>query len=345
LNQVSLRDSQVFPEKFPQICKRHRTLSNLQNGMIPVFRQPDFSSHVECFTPVYYVFPVLGHHHIMKEEERSMKTVFLAFVILFVSISAFAQGAKGLLRVGATAVAKGQLKIGETLVTRGGQELAPGVYRIAVEINSRNEAHFVLSPTVAEEAIPAAETALGKHTVGGAPPPGGPPPVSIPATIIKSDFVKGIPTSIEGKFGLESITPTEARLLFDSRQFAANAILGRSMESKTVDLTPTFLSIESPSECGSNCIEGFVRVTITNEGNSDATGKWNVVLREPRFYVGTVSDVPASGKAEVTSNTKLKLNCCAAVLDAEVHADFYNQGTVDANDSNNSKVFTVKLKE
>ncbi|HEY7161127.1 MAG TPA: hypothetical protein VH815_07700 [Acidobacteriota bacterium] len=172
------------------------------------------------------------------------------------------------------------------------------------------------------------------------------PQVIVGGTATKNLLVKGIASNLEGNFNVQNITPTEAVLSFNSKQFGANAVLGRSLNSKLVDLVPTFVSLEEPNDCGSDCFEGYVKVTIRNDGNSPAVGKWNVVIVDPQFYVGTVTDIPPSGEKTVTSATRLKLPCCnPAVLDAEVHADFYNNDAADSNDSNNMKRFTVKLKQ
>ncbi len=92
-------------------------------------------------------------------------------------------------------------------------------------------------------------------------------------------------------------------------------------------------------------MEAVVKVVINNEGNVTAAGKWNVLISDPRFFVGAVSDVPAGAERTVVSATKVKLTCCAPLtLQAEVRADFYNKNGGDSNAYNNSKSFNVKLK-
>ena len=172
------------------------------------------------------------------------------------------------------------------------------------------------------------------------------PQVFVGANVVKNLLVKGIASNLEGNFHIQNITPSEAVLNFNSKQFAANAVLGRSLNSKLVDLVPTFVSLEEANDCGSDCVEGYVKVTVRNDGNSSAVGKWNVIIVDPQFFVGSVEDIPPAGEKTITSAIRLKLPCCnPATLDAEVHADFYNTAAADSNDTNNTKRFVVKLKE
>ncbi len=166
------------------------------------------------------------------------------------------------------------------------------------------------------------------------------------ATIQKNLLVKGIASNIDGTFHIHNITPSEAVLSFTSKQFTSSAVLGRSLDSKLVDLVPVFMSLEESADCGADCVEGYVKVTVRNDGNTAALGKWNVTVLDPQFFVGTISDIPPAGEKTIVSASRMKLPCCnPAVLDAEVHSDFYNSTASDANDSNNSKRFTIKLKE
>jgi hypothetical protein len=271
---------------------------------------------------------------------------FLCFaLVLSLSASVFAAGGKKItkLTVGNTNVSQGTIKVGENLTTREGQKLNPGVYRVAVSLNSLGEAQFILTPfSVANPALqPGLESnAVNKGDMGQNPP------IITGGTIIKNLLVKALASNIEGTFKLEASTPTESVLSFDSSQFGVSAVLGRSLDSKVVDLRPSFLALDGRSDCGASCVEGNVKVTVKNEGNAVAAGKWNVTLVEPQLFVGTVSDVPAFGEVTVVSDAKVKLPCCnPQSVAVEIHADFYNKSSSDANDTNNKKTFTLKLKE
>ena len=248
----------------------------------------------------------------------------------------------GKLEVSDTAIGKGDIKLFEPLVTREGVKLAPGNYRISVVVSTTGQGQFLLASYGAQ-----AETRQGVDRFAlNVRPEARVPDLAVAADVVKNTLVKGIASNIEGTFNLEILSPTEAILEFTSKQFEANALLGRSLDSKLVDLLPAFVTLEESADCGTDCIEGYIKVSVKNQGNAEAKGKWNVMLRTPRFYVGTVSDVPASGEIAVTSSAKIKFPCCsAAQVEAEVHADFYNQDGIDANDANNSKRFAVKLKE
>jgi hypothetical protein len=263
---------------------------------------------------------------------------------ILLSSLAFAQGGRtpGKLIVGATPLAQGDIKLGEELTTREGTPIPPGLYRISVNLNTLMEVQFVLSVyNLNDEATGKGLEKNAFNTQRKIEPR-----VAVGGNVTKNLLVKGIASNLEGSFNIQNITPTEAVLNFNSKQFAANAVLGRSLNSKLVDLVPIFVTLEESSECGSDCIEGYVKVTVRNDGNSPAVGKWNVTLVDPQFYVGSITDVPPSGEKTVTSSTRLKLQCCnPAILDAEVHADFYNTDASDSNDSNNTKRFTVKLKQ
>jgi hypothetical protein len=248
----------------------------------------------------------------------------------------------GKLTVGATPVSQGMITLAEPLSTHEGQKLAPGQYRVAISLNSLGEAQFVLSPFKVEN--PTVKVGLEKNAVNNSENQRI-PDIIIAAKVVKNALVKGIASNIQGKFTLDTMTPTEASLRFDSTQFAANAILGRALDSKLVDLKPSFLSIEEISDCGAGCVEGRVKVTIHNDGNSMAKGKWNVVLSDPQFFVGTVADVGPDSDVSVISTNKIKFPCCNPQnVQVEVHSDFYNKDGIDSNESNNVKAFTVKLK-
>jgi hypothetical protein len=276
---------------------------------------------------------------------RTCKILFVIVCGIFLSSIAFAQGGRtpGKLIVGATPLAQGDIKLGEELTTREGSAVGAGMYRISVNLNTLGEVQFILSPYKVDEPTRGGK-GLEKNAFNTQRKID--PQVYVGGSVTKNLLVKGIASNLDGNFHIQNITPTEAVLTFNSKQFAANALLGRSLNSKLVDLVPTFVSLQEATDCGSDCIEGFVKVTVRNDGNSAASGKWNVVIVDPQFYVGTVEDVPPSGEKTVTSPSKIKLPCCnPAVLDAEVHADFYNSASADSNDSNNSKRFTVKLKQ
>ena len=277
-----------------------------------------------------------------------MKTRVLLFLVLFMALGTLplmAQGGQiqGRLTVGATPLSQGDVKFGEPLTTQDGIEIPPGVYRIAIALNSLGEAAFMISPFRVKQ--PDAKTGLKANAVNTMKSKED-PALAIGAKVNKNLLVKGIASNLEGIFVINNITPSEAELTFNSKQFAATATLGRSLDSKLIDLVPAFLSLDQTTDCGADCIEGVVKVTIRNDGNTDATGKWNVTILDPRLFVGTINDVPAGGEKTVVSTSKIKLPCCnPANLEAEVHADFYNKTGVDSNDSNNSKRFTVKLKQ
>jgi hypothetical protein len=275
-----------------------------------------------------------------------MRTCMILFAVLFavfLSSAAFAQGKiQEKLIVGATPVAQGDIKLGEELTTREGSSVGPGVYRISVNLNTLGEVQFVLGPYKIDQAI--AGKGLEKNAFNTQRKLD--PQVYVGGNIVKNLLVRGVASNLDGSFHIQNITPTEAILSFNSKQFVANAILGRSLDSKLVDLVPVFVSLEEANDCGADCIEGNVKVTVRNDGNSPAVGKWNVVIVDPQFYVGTVTDVPPAGEKSIVSAARIKLPCCnPAILDAEVHADFYNSVATDSNDGNNTKRFTVKLKQ
>ncbi|HET6267163.1 MAG TPA: hypothetical protein VFG11_05540 [Acidobacteriota bacterium] len=276
------------------------------------------------------------------------KTMFFVFVCAFLAAGAvFAQGGgsgriQGKLTVGATPVSQGSITLAETLSSHEGQKLAPGQYRVAISLNSLGEASFVLSPFKVEN--PTVKVGLEKNAVNNNENQKA-PDIIVGAKIQKNALVRGIASNIQGKFSLDTMTPSEAVLKFDSPQFAASAILGRAQDSKLVDLKPSFLSIEDISDCGAGCVEGRVKVTIHNDGNSVAKGKWNVVLSDPQFFVGSVADVGPDSDVSVISQNKVKFPCCNPQnVQVEVHSDFYNKDGIDSNESNNIKAFTVKLK-
>jgi hypothetical protein len=278
-----------------------------------------------------------------------MKSRVLSFLVLFMvigSMTLWAQGGgriEGKLNVGVAPLSQGNIKVGEKLTTQDGIEIPPGTYRISVALNSLNEASFVISPFKVKQ--PDSAPALTKNAMNTQKTKDE-PSLFISAKVSKNLLVKGIASNIEGIFVINNITPTEAQLNFMSKQFDAVALLGRSLDSKLVDLVPSFISIDQTTDCGADCIEGVVKVTIRNDGNTDASGKWNVTIVDPHLFVGTIADIPAGGEKTVVSTAKVKLPCCNPVnLDAEVHADFYNKVGVDSNDSNNTKRFTIKFKQ
>jgi hypothetical protein len=276
-----------------------------------------------------------------------MRICMILFLIvggIFLSSMAFAQGrTPGKLNVAATPLAQGDIKLGEVLTTRDGSTVNPGLYRISVNLNTLGEAQFILSAYKVDGQTGSAKM-LEKNAFNTQRKID--PQVIVGGNVTKNLLIKGIASNLDGTFHIQNLTPTEAVLTFNSKQFGANAVLGRSLNSKLVDLVPTFVSLEEATDCGSDCIEAYVKVTIRNDGNSAAAGKWNVVIVDPQFFVGSVEDIPPSGEKTLTSASKLKLPCCnPAVLDAEVHADFYNNTAADSNDSNNTKRFTVKLKQ
>ncbi len=269
--------------------------------------------------------------------------IIFCVLITFVAFSfAYGQGrTTERLVVSATTISQGDIKLSETLTTREGKKLTPGVYRISVALGARNEAQFVFSPFELDQPNQVKEGLSGNALNAKRDAP---LKLYVGASVTKNSLVKGVASNIEGTFRLENVTPSETMLIFESKPFGATATLGRPVDSKSVDLTPSFASFEQPTSCGTNCIEGFVKVTIKNEGNMDSKGKWNVVLTEPRFYVGTISDVPGGAEVTVTSTSKLKTACCNPLLaEVEVHPDFYNSDANDANDGNNSRKFTIKL--
>jgi|GEM_PF-4478555 len=269
------------------------------------------------------------------------RIIFLVFGVCCIASALFSE-TRTVLNLGATAISTGDIKVNEPLVTREGEKLSPGLFKVVVLLDSHGSASFVLTPRSQPEAgndlmlKQNAMNATAKNLLQ----------YTISASVKKNSLVKGIASNIEGEFKLDNVTPSESLLAFNSKQFEATAILGRSLDSKLVDLLPAFVTLDQATECGLNCIEAFVKIVVRNDGNSDAKGKWNVLLTSPSFFVGTVSDIPAGQETTVVSATKLRLACCSpALLEADVHADFYNKTGADSNDANNTKRFTVKLKE
>jgi hypothetical protein len=274
---------------------------------------------------------------------RTRIGLFAAVLGIVFSSLVFAQSGRiqERINVGPTPLSQGDIKIGERLTTRSGDVIEPGLYRISVNINTLAECQFILSPYKLEFE---SNKALEKNAMNTKRKLD--PQSYIAANIQKNLLVKGMASNIDGAFSINNITPSEAVLSFSSKQFASTAVLGRSLDSKLVDLVPTFMSLEESSECGPDCIEGYLKVTVRNDGNTVAAGKWNVMLLDPQVFIGTVSDIPPAGEKTIVSAAKIKLPCCnPAVLDAEVHADFYNSTASDSNDSNNTKRFTLKLKQ
>jgi hypothetical protein len=273
-----------------------------------------------------------------------MHTIFMVVLTFFFSASLFAQGKiQGKLTLGATVISQGDVKVGEVLTTPDGIKIPPGQYRIGVLLNSRNEAMFAISPFSVDKP-PGNDEGLTENSMK---------PKStveqnslyLPANLDKNTLVKGMASNLPGQFRVDNLTPSEAVLSFQSTQFQASAVLGRSLDSKLMDMSIVSLEVSDLTECGSNCMEGIVKVVVRNDGNATASGKWNVLIADPRFFVGTVQDLAAGAEQTVVSANKIKLVCCAPVrLQAEVRADFYNKAAVDANANNNTKVFSVKLK-
>ncbi len=273
---------------------------------------------------------------------RTRISMFAALIVVVFSTFVFAQARiQERLIVGATPISQGDLKLGERLTTREGFVIEPGVYRISVNVNTLGECQFILSP-YKQDSVDSSK-GLEKNAMNTMRKLD--PKSFVGARIQKNLLVKGIASNIEGTFHVQNITPSEAVLNFNSKQFSADAVLGRSLDSKLVDLVPVFMSLEETTECGADCVEGYVKVTVRNDGNTPAVGKWNVVVIDPQFYVGTITDIPPAGEKSVVSAARIKLPCCnPANLDAEVHSDFYNSAATDSNDSNNAKRFTLKLK-
>jgi hypothetical protein len=273
---------------------------------------------------------------------RTRICLFAALIMVISSSFVLAQGGRINQRiiVGATPISQGDIKLGEKLTTREGTIIEPGIYRISVNMNTLGECQFILSPYKNDQVD--SSKGLEKNAMNTKRKLD--PQSYVSASIQKNLLVKGIASNIDGTFFIQNITPSEAVLTFNSKQFSANSVLGRSLDSKLVDLAPVFMSLEETTDCGEGCIEGYLKVTVRNDGNSPAVGKWNVMVLDPQFYVGTVSDVPPAGEKSVVSASRIKLSCCnPANLDAEVHSDFYNSSATDSNDSNNSKRFTLKL--
>lgn len=273
-----------------------------------------------------------------------VQTLIVFFLSFAFCIPLFAQGRiQGKLTLGATVISQGDLSVGEVLTTRDGIKIPPGQYRVGVLLNSRNEAMFAISPFAVDKP-PGMDEGLTENSVQmkstveqNA--------LYLAANLDKNSLVKGVASNLPGQFRVENLTPTEAVLIFQSKQFQASTVLGRSVDSKLMDMSVISLELQNLTECGGNCMEAIVKVVVKNEGNVAAAGKWNVLISDPRFFVGAVTDVPAGAEQTVVSTTKVKLQCCAPLtLQAEVRADFYNKNGVDSNAYNNSKSFNVKLK-
>lgn len=273
-----------------------------------------------------------------------IQTITMVFLLFVCSASVFAQGKiEGKLTLGATVISQGDVKVGEVLMTQDGISIPAGQYRISVLLNSRNEAMFSISPFSVDKP-PGSENGLSENSVKMKSTVEQ-NSLYLPATLDKNTLVKGVASNLPGEFRVDNLTPSEAVLSFQSKQFQASAVLGRSLDSKLTDMAIVSLELENITECGTNCSEAQVKVVVKNSGNAPAAGKWNILISDPRFFVGAVSDVPAGGEQTVVSATKIKLVCCAPVsLLTEVRADFYNRNAVDANANNNSKRFSVKLK-
>jgi hypothetical protein len=272
--------------------------------------------------------------------------ILLLVVVALLALSpwTYAQGSKiqEKLNIGATPIAQGELKTTEVLMTRDGQRIPPGLYRVAATLNSLGEAQFVISVFKVTTDTPTT-SGISSNAINLKKAP--PSTITVAGFVDKNLLIRGIASNIQGVFSIKPIAPSETVLSFNSKQFSAHAILGRDLNSKLVDLTPAFLSLDQPTSCGQDCIEGHVKMTIRNEGNADAKGKWNVILEDPQFFVGSVEDVPAGGERAVVSAAKLQLPCCSPVeIGTEVHADFYNSESVDSNNSNDTRTFTLKLK-
>lgn len=271
-----------------------------------------------------------------------LQKVLIILGLFVLSVPAFGSGRiRGKLTVGATTIAKGDINIDEPLVTPDHYKIDPGRYRVAIAMNPLREGIFILSLFKID--VPGSRSTLSKNALNTVSQDS--PELYMGANILKNSLVKGIASNIKGTFGLENVTPSESVLTFKSTQFdASSAILGRSSEVTLPDLSPVSITMEEPQDCGKGCRESYIKVTLRNAGNSIAKGKWNVILLDPSFYVGSISDVQPGTEVAVVSTTKLKLPCCASVsLDTEVHADFFNSGGIDSEDSNNTKRFSLKL--
>jgi hypothetical protein len=273
-----------------------------------------------------------------------MQTILIILLTFTFSASLWAQGKiQGKLTLGATVISQGDVKVGESLMTPDGIKIPPGQYRIGILLNSRNEAMFAISPFSVDKP-PGSDEGLTENSVK---------PKStveqnslyLPANLDKNTLVKGMASNLPGQFRVDNLTPSEAVLSFQSSQFQASTVLGRSLDSKLIDMSVVSLELQDMTECGANCMEAAVKIVVKNEGNAVASGKWNILVADPRFFVGTIADLPAGGEQTIVSATKIKLPCCAPVnLQAEVRADFYNKSAVDSNANNNTKRFSVKLK-
>ena len=273
-----------------------------------------------------------------------IQTITMVFLLFVCCASVFAQGRiEGKLTLGATVISQGNVKVGEVLKTQDGYTIPPGQYRISVLLNSRNEAMFAISPFSVDKP-PGSEEGLSENSVQMKSTVEQ-NSLYLPASLDKNTLVKGSASNLPGEFRVDNLTPSEAVLSFQSKQFQTSAVLGRSIDSKLIDMAIVSLELENIADCGTNCSEAIVKVVVKNSGNTPAVGKWNILISDPRFFVGAVSDVPAGGEQTVVSATKIKLVCCAPLsLLTEVRADFYNKSAVDANANNNSKRFSVKLK-
>jgi hypothetical protein len=270
-----------------------------------------------------------------------IQTLIVFFLSFAFCIPLFAQGRiEGKLNLGATVISQGDLKVGEVLMTRDGIKIPPGQYRVGVLLNARNEAQFAISPFSVDK--PPVDTSANsmapKSTVEQNS-------LYLVANVDRNTLVKGYASNLPGDFRVDNLTPSEAVLSFQSKQFQASTVLGRSTNSKLIDMSVVSLELQDLTECGTNCMEATVKVVVKNEGNMAATGKWNVLISEPRFFVGAVSDVAPGAEQTVVSASKVKVPCCAPLnLQAEVRADFYNKNAIDSNNYNNVKSFSVKLK-
>lgn len=251
----------------------------------------------------------------------------------------FAQGSTGgPLNLEASEISAGEVKNVEPLMTRDGQTIVPGLYRVAVTMNTKGQVQFVFSSTEPVKTTPP-RGVLAKNNATASRK------IYVDGDLVMNNLVKGI-ASLKGDFRLEPFSPTETVLSFTSKQFEARATLGRQKDSPVADLLPVSVELKESEECGKDCIQAFVVARIRNAGNSAAKGKWNVSVLDPVVYVGSVEDLAGGSETAVQSPNKIKFTASGQlIIDIKVYPDFYNKNVNDAKESNNSQRFSIKLNQ
>lgn len=164
-----------------------------------------------------------------------VQTLIVFFLSFALCVPLFAQGRiQGKLTLGATVISQGDLSVGEVLTTRDGIRIPPGQYRVGVLLNSRNEAMFAISPfavdkpTGGDEGLTENSVQMKSTVEQNA--------LYLAANLDRNTLVKGVASNLPGEFRVENLTPTEAVLTFQSKQFQASTVLGRSIRGTNIPI-------------------------------------------------------------------------------------------------------------